>query len=795
MPEPVEGRWFWRAGEWPALLLLLLFAWRIRHASGMMSDTFDEIIHILHGVLYWLHTPLYPVVENPPLVNGLIGRIVTALHNPVLPVTDPVWETGNWLRISQRFAWELNDNGHRLVHTARMAILWPALLTGAVVYVWGRALYGARRAGLLALFLFSMDPNVLAHSGLATTDAGTMFFFCLAAWLLWRYWHRPGWGRFLVAGVGMGLALAAKFSAVVLWPGVVLAVLYQVVAGVTAGSVWRRIGRASAEICGWLLIAVCVFLTVYRFDLAALSADFAHQSRHFAEGHSSYLLGQTGRTGWWYYFPVVFLSKTPLPFLLLLAAALLAAARESVLQRWSGLRLDLALWPLLLVGGIGAASLFSRVNLGYRYLLPALPLLWLFAARLALPVSGRWGRYRPIATWILALSAALSVAGSHPHYLAWFNPLAGGPDRGWRIAVDSNMDWGQDVGRLAHYMDVHDIPFVHASWLGSAPPEAYHIRGRLLPVWPAAQRDRLYDPFYPPRPAPGFYALSATQLTGVYLDDVDEFAWFRERSPTAKAGYSLFLYDVPPDGPSVQVALGGVAVSDILPEAYARFGSNDVHLRWFDPWQAVLWPRAEEGGEVWAVVGDGHLPLPTGLEGIWPAPQAALCGKGRGGRGYCFVRLGGEVPGVAWQTRLEWQPVSAESPVALTAPALFGNTFTLTGWQLVSDSADDTTVLLLTEWQVHAPPTGNPYIFLHLVDSAGAIASQHDGLGVQLQGLRPGDRFVQRHELPRPADWHRQPYRFRIGVYDRTTGARYPVLATADQLIDQLWLQTQPDPP
>src|SRR5690606_5940704 len=144
------------------------------------SDTFDEIIHIMHGVLYWQHQPLFPVVQNPPLINAVIGLPVTLLFHPALPVDNPLWASRDWLRISQFFAWELNSNGLQLVWGGRLAIIILAVLLGGLLYRATAHMTGDKRAGLLVLLLYSFDPNLLAHAHLATTDLGTAFCLFLA---------------------------------------------------------------------------------------------------------------------------------------------------------------------------------------------------------------------------------------------------------------------------------------------------------------------------------------------------------------------------------------------------------------------------------------------------------------------------------------------------------------------------------------------------------------------------------------------------------------------------------------
>jgi hypothetical protein len=43
----------------------------------------------------------------------------------------------------------------------------------------------------------------------------------------------------------------------------------------------------------------------------------------------------------------------------------------------------------------------------------------------------------------------IECASIAPHPLSFFNMLAGGPAAGRKLLVDSNLDWGQDLARLA----------------------------------------------------------------------------------------------------------------------------------------------------------------------------------------------------------------------------------------------------------------------------------------------------------------------------------------------------------
>jgi hypothetical protein len=81
------------------------------------------------------------------------------------------------------------------------------------------------------------------------------------------------------------------------------------------------------------------------------------------------------------------------------------------------------------------------------------PLLAVAAAgALATRLTAR--RFAAIACGLVLLSA-LSVARVHPDELSYFNFFVGGSGGGARWLSDSNVDWGQDMARLAAWLAAH----------------------------------------------------------------------------------------------------------------------------------------------------------------------------------------------------------------------------------------------------------------------------------------------------------------------------------------------------
>ena len=780
---------------------MLLFWWRLLDTAKHNAPTMDEVLHTYHGVTYWRVPPadmLQNITNNPPLINGIIGLAANLISRPQIDLPPDVIEHGDPVYASQVFMWEVNASGLEIIWTGRVAVMLLALLLGALVYHWTEQLF-ATTAALFALFLYSFDPNVLAHSALATLDSGTAFFLVLAAYGVWRYWKRPSGRAFLLTGVALGLALGAKFSGVVIFPAAAVTAVYR----------WWKIGwkrvewrREVAVLVGWGLLAAAVFLLTYRLDIVMLGHDFAWQQVHQLSGHPGFLLGEVSADGWWYYFPVVFAIKTPLATLLLIGIAiwLFVWRREYDWER---------LWLLVMAGALLAMSLLTRVNIGYRYLLPALPFLFIFAGQLAQPgyVTVKVGRWAAAAA---ALWLAVSSLLIHPQYLAYFNQLGGGPKNGWRIVVDSNIDWGQDLAALGAYAAEHELGTIQGAWLAITPPEVYGISlGDWYSPSPTPAQLDLYGRFYPQHPAPATYVFSVSHLQGVFEQPESSLAWFRQRQPDARVGNSLLLYEVVPDGPSNGLALSGIGLTAIAAQDFeAFFAGNDVTPRWYDARYAVVWPGGDVGRateHTWAAVGDAHEPTDAALQAFYPGERQTAVGSNSQGEELRYTLYSWDESPVQaalldssrnLRRDFGWSPKPVVGSGAWdkekrpVETAVFGESLELLAYEILKPQTDlkpGNEVEILTYWRAHKTPAAELKVFLHLLDEQGHVIAQHDGLDIISQSLQPGDEFIQLHSVLLPPELPGAEYAWQIGVYDESDGRRLAI-STANEAADRLLL-------
>jgi hypothetical protein len=263
----------------------------------------------------------------------------------------------------------------------------------------------------------------------------------------------------------------------------------------------------------------------------AYLAGLAELARHNATGHTAYLLGRFSTFGWWYYFPVAFLVKTPTA---ILVAGLLALACLAIVRR--PLRQGLLMCSLVVTPAIYfVLAMRSSVDIGVRHILPVYPFLYVVVAFVLVEHGPRLlGR-----SWFGALIALLGLlavesVSAYPNYLPFFNWASGGSGNGARYLLDSNIDWGQDTKKLARYVQDHRLTPLCTALFGVGQLEDYGVQSRSIIETPLPLRVENL---------PCVAAVSVNFIQGLFVGP----AWFeplRKRQPMARIGYSIYVYDL-----------------------------------------------------------------------------------------------------------------------------------------------------------------------------------------------------------------------------------------------------------
>ena len=537
-----------------AVLLALLAAAQIGSAV-VESPTNDEPGHLTAGYVY-LTTGVYKMdITHPPL-----ARILAALPLLSLPLK-PIPAARAWLEF-RNMIWANRVSAETIMLRARSVFIALTVCLGLWLAWWTRRRFGSAVA-LLALAFFSFDPNLIAHGHYVTTDLIAALGIFLACTVWADFLEKPRWKSLALAAAALGIALVSKYSSLYLlfvlpllyaiawrlnrtcpfftWRGAVATFLVMTAGSCVAiGLAYAPDGMSpmpapQAKPSAHTNLGVKI-LTAIDSHTGLFSIGYFRGlnelAKHDADGNLSYLLGHFSVRGWWEYFPLAFLVKTPTGILLACAIALLSLATT-----WRRrppppilLSLSLTLPPLIYF----ALAMRSSIDLGVRHILPIYPFLYVLLAFVLVeytPFLLKKSWRQTIAALVL-LVAAESLS-TYPHYLAFFNWASGGPANGSRYLLDSNIDWGQDAKNLATFVNQHRIAPLCTALYGPTPASYYVVSRNLNRTGSPEGIENV----------PCVVAVSVNFLRGLYIPAV-VYAPLRRHQPIAEIGHSIIVYDL-----------------------------------------------------------------------------------------------------------------------------------------------------------------------------------------------------------------------------------------------------------
>ena len=541
-------------------ILLLLHFSLVFTAAQRKSPVFDESAHIAGGLGYWLENDyrINPENGNFPQRWAAIPLMFQKLKFPDLRQI-PLIRTDEWT-IAGDFLFKSGNNTERILMSARAMITILSLLTGLAVYFYSRKIFGTG-GGLLSLALYTLCPEILAHAGFATSDMAVAMAFTLALVCVWNVLNRITVRNIIFSSLALALLFVSKFSAFIIIPVYLVLILLRLRNKEHVGCVIfsRRISNDtqakqllsySAVLLVNLIFILFFIWMSYGFRFSMLKdigpTDRITLNRAFdnackpsgttgkallaakdmkllpeaylygfaavlkqSKARNSYLNRELSTRGWWYFFIYSFMVKTPLPLLLIFAISLFALFRGRILSK-DKLHTLTPFLVFILIYFLFAIS--SRMNIGNRHLLPIYPCIFIICGSAYLMLRSRL----PIVILTAFLIAWLAVESYkiRPHYLAYFNQLAGGPENGYKHLSDSSLDWGQDLKELRKWIDGNNQKNenVYLSYFGTADVN-YYMRGhKQLPCF--FEQERRADDFFELKG--GIYCISATMFQLTY---------------------------------------------------------------------------------------------------------------------------------------------------------------------------------------------------------------------------------------------------------------------------------------
>jgi len=545
------------------------------------------------------HPPLMKDLAAIPLL--FIKNLPAGRQGINFPKDIKSWQedvNGQW-DFGFNFLYQSGNPVDKMIFWGRIPMILILILLGFYIFKWTKELFGQKTA-LLALFLFSFSPTFLAHGRLVTTDVGAATGVFIASYYFLKALKNPSKRNIIFAGIAFGLAELCKFSVILLLPFFgLLALIWWLV---KLGNFKQTLKiLVLVFVIGFLLIwpiyqyhvlnepperqvrDAGVFLSAYP-DLIKKPILFAADKpilRPYAQyltglfmvfhraafGNTTYFLGEVSNLGWKNYFPVVYSIKEPLTFHILTLIALLYAAWSMNIRSsspfttlgwlikkhsWQNTFQRTGSWiknhfpefsMLCFIGLYWTVSLISSLNIGVRHLLPVFPFtILLVSGIIGNLIKSPFLKLKLTILGILILWQAVSVISIYPHFLAYFNELAGGPSQGYIYTVDSNLDWGQDLKRLKNWVD-KNLPAdrqVYVDYFGGGNSQ-YYLKEKYVP-WGGQRNPEEF-------PKGNYLAVSATFLQGGrgelapgFNQPTGYYRWLNKYTPITKIGYSIFIY-------------------------------------------------------------------------------------------------------------------------------------------------------------------------------------------------------------------------------------------------------------
>lgn len=587
------------------IVIVLVHVALLGYGARVHSPTFNEIGHLPAGISHW-HFNRYELYRvNPPLVRMVAAAPVYAMN----PKTN--WTGYNTyptvrskIQVGVDFVGANGPRSFLLYFIGRLACIPFSCIGLVVCYLWSRDLFG-EPSGLLAATLWCFSPLIVGHGSLIMPDVPAASLSVLSSYLFWRWSQEPNWLRAVQCGVALGLAILTKTTVLVLLP--ILVVIGAVSCLHSASRQPRVWLRQAAQITAIHVTAFtvvnlgygfngsfqslgnyhfsCRYLTHTDSDAAGvpvrnrfsntpigslpvpLPADFVlgidQQKSDFDEPSRCYLRGTWKIGGWWYFYLYGLAVKLPAGTSILMLLALCSGLSFQFSRTTVHNAMHLLLPPAAFIILVSSQTNFT-VHL--RYVIPALPFLFVWAGRLATCFADRRRSMAIIVACCVAWSVTSSL-WSYPHSLSYFNELAGGPKNGHNHLLDSNSGWGQDVLLLKRWADEHpEAHPLHVASFGWIDPRIAGLSFGVPPVGPVIPRpdgehaERIGDDPADLGPLPGWYVIDVNHVHGTQLWAADgNGSWFTPRhvaggyayfslfEPTDSVGYSMLAYHLTTD--------------------------------------------------------------------------------------------------------------------------------------------------------------------------------------------------------------------------------------------------------
>ncbi|HEV8507448.1 MAG TPA: glycosyltransferase family 39 protein, partial [Chitinophagaceae bacterium] len=374
------------------------------------------------------------------------------------------------------------DNGSSDIINGRYITLLISTFIGLYVYLWARNLYG-RSADLFSLFLFVFCPNIAAHASLVTTDAYSVLCTIASLYHYWKYSREGSRGQLIFFSIALAIAQLSKQSLTFLYPLFVLLFLIQLVISREAINVKSLITNFIIIIFVQIMVLNIGFqfkqtgkpLREYAFKSKFFNSvtnrssflkdiplplpspylyglDYTKNIDEMGTGHresspKAYILGQAKEgKGFWYYYFISLLFKTPVPLLISFILSLFLAFKKEMNSGY--LDTLVLLFPVLFF--LIYFDFFYNSQVGLRHIIMIFPLIQVFCGNLikGLP-DKKWKGFSVLGLTCYSISTFYYF---FPSLLPYTNELITDKKMAYKIVGSANLDYNQASESLTRYL-------------------------------------------------------------------------------------------------------------------------------------------------------------------------------------------------------------------------------------------------------------------------------------------------------------------------------------------------------
>jgi Dolichyl-phosphate-mannose-protein mannosyltransferase len=471
------------------------------------SATVDEIAHVGAGLSYLQRLDLRLNPEHPPLGKAL-AAIPLAIRGSHTDYSSGAWKLSGDFFTAYGAQWVFGDavlgrwnDWKSTLMWARFPMLLLTLLLGWFIFLYGSNL-GSPWGGLLCLTAYATTPAFVVFGPLVITDLPVTLFSVVALWQLGEIWATPSRANALLFGLALGASLLSKFTGLLLIP-VILALFVQTRFWPTAcqpaennerktwrGARWRCVLRGVL----WAALIVYVFYFVLSWNQPndALnrigSGQWASLIRRplmplwlYCRGlllmlltgsRPTYLFGHSYPHGVPYYFPIVFVLKSTLGFLVLLlltAIVGIVSRRRRISVIPDEVRPH---WRVLVIGLFVflTVCLLSRLDISIRHFMIPIALLILMLAPLPRMISALpKQRLLQAVTLVSAVTCMVTILLAYPYFFPFVNSLGFGHPS-YYLLNDSNVSWNEGLPAVARFVQQQQIREIELDWASLSDP-------------------------------------------------------------------------------------------------------------------------------------------------------------------------------------------------------------------------------------------------------------------------------------------------------------------------------------